>query len=284
MIYAPVNTFHVLDLKPEISVVRSLMSRGLDVYLLDWGYPNVEDLGMSLNDYVERVDEAVHTIRARTKTNEKIPILGYCWGGIVSLIYAALHIDNVQSLALMATPVDFSKDDSILANWSRVIDVDKIVDEFGSMNGHTLDLAFLMRNPPRYSFDKYLQLFKRTYDKQFVETFIAVERWLYDTPPIPGKLYQQIINDCYKNNLLVSNNMKVDGKQVDLRKIDVPLLTIVAEEDDIVSPSSTLAVSNHVSTKDTESIIMPGGHVGLCISEMAHKKLWPEAARWILSN
>jgi hypothetical protein len=58
-------------------------------------------------------------------------------------------------------PVDFSKDNTILANWSRVIDSDQIVDEFGHLDGQVLDIGFLMRNPPRYTFDKYLKLFKR---------------------------------------------------------------------------------------------------------------------------
>jgi hypothetical protein len=39
-----------------------------------------------------------------------------------------------------------------------------------------------MRNPPRYSFDKYLKLIERYNDNQFVDTFISVEKWLYDTP------------------------------------------------------------------------------------------------------
>jgi polyhydroxyalkanoate synthase subunit PhaC len=130
-------------------------------------------------------------------------------------------------------PVDFSKDNTILATWTRVIDCDQIVDEFGHLYGQVLNIGFLVRNPPRYTFDKYLKLFERYNDKQFVDTFISVEKWLYDTPIIPGNLYRQVINDCYKNNLLISNKMKVDGNVIDLKKITAPLLTIVAEDDDI---------------------------------------------------
>ncbi len=141
-----------------------------------------------------------------------------------------------------------------------------------------------MRNPPRYTFDKYLNLFKGYNDKQFVDDFISVEKWLCDTPIIPGNLYRHIINDCYKNNLLISNKMKVDGNIIDLKKITGPILTIVDENDDLVSPESTLAVKDYVSSKDKASLTIAGGHVGLCISKMAHEKLWPEAAIWILSN
>ena len=271
-----------MDIRPR-SVVKSLLSKGLDVYLLDWGYPGWEDSSLSLTDYVNYVRDAIQDIKDKTGTN-KVSILGYCWGGIIALIYSALNNENVRNLTLMAAPVDFSKDNTILANWARVIDSDQIVDEFRHLYGLVLNIGFLMRNPPRYSFDKYLNLFKRYYDKQFVDTFISVEKWLYDTPIIPGNLYRQVINNCYKNNLLISNKMKVDGNIVDLKKITAPLLTIVAEDDDLISPESTLAIKDYVSSKYKASLTTAGGHVELCTGKMAHEKLWPEAAKWILSN
>jgi polyhydroxyalkanoate synthase subunit PhaC len=75
-----------------------------------------------------------------------------------------------------------------------------------------------------------------------------------------------------------------DGSQINLKNIDVPLLTIVAEQDDLVSPEATLAINDYVSSNDKRSISIPGGHVGLCISKYAHRKLWPEVAKWILSK
>jgi polyhydroxyalkanoate synthase subunit PhaC len=283
MIYAPINRFHIMDISQERSVVKGLLSKGLDVYLLDWGYPGWEDSGLSLTDYVNYVRNAIQDIKDKTSTN-KVSILGYCWGGIIALVYSALNNENVRNLTLMAAPVDFSKDNTILANWSRVIDSDQIVDEFGHLDGQVLDIGFLMRNPPRYTFDKYLKLFKRYNDKQFVDDFISVEKWLYDTPIIPGNLYRHVINDCYKNNLLISNKMEVNGNIIDIKKITTPLLTIVAEADDLVSPESALAIKDYVSSKDKTSLTIAGGHVGLCMSKMAHEKLWPEAAKWIISH
>lgn len=211
--YAQINRFYIMDIRPDISVVRNLLSNGLDVYLLDWGYPSWEDRCISMNDYVDYIRNAVEYIKDKTEF-EKISLLGYCWGGIIALIYTALNNnENINGLALMAAPVDFSKDNTILANWAKAVDADKIVDELGHLDGQILDLAFLMRNPPRYAFDKYLKLFKKLDDKKFVDTFISVEKWLYDTPIIPGKFFRKIINDCYKNNLLISNRMKIEDDE-----------------------------------------------------------------------
>jgi polyhydroxyalkanoate synthase subunit PhaC len=286
IVYAPINQFHILDLNPHRSVVRNLLSNGLDIYLLDWGYPGLEDRNLGLGDYINYVHDAVQTIIQQTKS-EKVSMLGYCWGGIFALVYTALNNRNIKSLALMATPVDFSKDETILGAWSKAIDTDFMMDEFGQMDGQVLDMAFLMRNPPRYAFDKYLKFLERLPDKEFVSTFIDTERWLYDTPPVPGNLHRQIINDCYKYNLLASNKMGLDSggeQKIDLRKVTVPLLTIVAESDDIVSLESALAVNDYVSSKDKSTFRNRGGHVALCIGNEAHRKLWPEVAKWVLSK
>ena len=292
IIYAPINTFHIMDLNPRRSIVRDLLaSGGLDIYLLDWGYPDWSDNSLSLEDYIGYVADAIKVVKDQSH-EDKVSILGYCWGGIFALVHSALHPEEVRNLVLMAVPIDFNKDDSMLATWSKAIEVDSMMDEFGHMDGQVLDLAFLLRNPPRYGFDKYLKLFQRFHDKEFVDTFIDVERWLYDTPPIPGALFRQIINDCYRNNLLISNGkMEIadgEGKKkqkVNIQKnITMPVLSVIAQQDDLVSPASSVAINDHIASKDKSILENPGGHVALCISNAAHKKLWPEVAKWLLSR
>src|SRR5919107_4839014 len=71
IIYAPINRFHIMDLNPKRSVVRNLLSNGLDVYLLDLGYPTKDDDKLSLNDYVDYIKDAVQTILKEGKERER---------------------------------------------------------------------------------------------------------------------------------------------------------------------------------------------------------------------
>jgi poly(3-hydroxyalkanoate) synthetase len=96
-------------------------------------------------------------------------MLAYCWGGIIGTIYAALNNDNLKSLVFMAAPIDFSKDSTTIARWAKVIDVDKMIDELDIIDGLILELAFIMRNPPRYAFDRYAKFYSRLHDKVFVK-------------------------------------------------------------------------------------------------------------------
>jgi len=151
IIYAPINRFHIPDLNQDKSIIRLFLSKGLDIYLLDWGYPDQDDDNFSISDYVNYIDEAIHLIleRRRSITTEKITkvngnkvsLLGYRWGGVFALIYCALNNNNLRNLILMATPVDVSKDNTFLAKWSKVIDSDKIVKEFGHIDGQALTLG-----------------------------------------------------------------------------------------------------------------------------------------------
>ena len=309
VIYAPINRFHILDLNPSKSVVRTLLNNGIDVYLLDWGYPDKKDDKLTLKDYIDYIDNTVNTIiKSRsftspsTSSTTKISILGYCWGGITSLIYTAvagaMHQKNIDKLILMATPVDFSKDNTTVSMWSKSIDNDKIIKTFGHFDGYLLDYVFNMRNPSKFLFAKYFNLWKNLDNKDFVNTFFDVEKWLHDTPPIPGELYKKMVNDCYKNNLLITKSMKLDdGKlfeqeekegdgnnKINLNKITIPVLSIIAEKDNLVSPMSSLAINDNISSKEKKVFKHPGGHVSLCISDKAHKELWPKVANWIKSK
>jgi polyhydroxyalkanoate synthase subunit PhaC len=137
-------------------------------------------------------------------------------------------------------------------------------------------------------------LWKHLENKEFVNTFFDVEKWLHDTPPISEKLYKKIVNDCYKNNLLIKGNMKLEDQKpakegnnndnlIDLNRITVPVLSIIAEKDDLVSHMSSLVINDYISSKEKEVFKHPGGHVSLCISNQAHTELWPKVANWIKS-
>jgi poly[(R)-3-hydroxyalkanoate] polymerase subunit PhaC len=333
IIYAPINQFHIMYINPVRSVVKSLLSHGIDVYLLDWGYPTSKYNELSLFDYIAYVRDAVQSIQNQTsisksvnmlgdkmnmdenqmnleiantknfltyktspensssdridqnsKYSKKISILGYCWGGIIALCYASLNNNSIRNLTLLAVPVDSSKDQTILSTWAKNLDTDKIIDEFGHLNGQVLDIGFIMRNPVRYTVDKYLTMIKKYNDTEFMDIFRSVEGWLYNTPNIPGKLFKDIVNECYKNNSLVKNSIGLNHEVINLHKIDVPIQTIVAENDDLVSSASTMEIENYVSSSTKKMIKFKGGHVGLCISGSAHSQLWPEVADWILAN
>src|SRR5574338_467867 len=280
VVYSLINRHYILDLLPKVSVINSLLKQGFDVYATDWGTPDSSYQDMTLDDYAhEYVENAVDKIREITGS-EKISLFGYCWGGIFVLIHASIHPENVKNLVLHAVPIDLEKTNTVIENWTKHMDADELVSTFGNIPGWFLNAAFIMRNPID-AFSKYWRYFSEPRNLDEIIQFFAIEGWLYDSVPIIGPVYKDIVNQIYKKNLLIKNKMKVDSDLVDLRKITMPVLNIIGTKDDLVPPSSSKSVMDVISSNDKKIIEFPTGHVGLCTSPAAHEELWPEVAKWL---
>jgi len=275
-----VNRHYILDLLPEISIIRHFQQLGFDVYATDWRMPAIEDEDMPLasyaHDYLENAVDKVEEVTG----SRNVTLFGYCWGGILSLIYSAIHPKDVKNLILHATPVDFGKPPTVLESWIKDLDVKKFVNTFGNVPSSFLNIAFILRNPLEAAL-KYPFYFSQPRSIKEIKQFFAVESWLYDSVPIIGKTFEKIIGDVYKKNLLIQNKMMLGDNLVDLKKITMPVLNIVGTNDDLVSAESSRTITDVISSKDKKTLEFPTGHVGLCISKTAHKKLWPEVGKWL---
>jgi polyhydroxyalkanoate synthase len=83
--------------------------------------------------------------------------------------------------------------------------------------------------------------------------------------------------------LLEQEDDNNDNNKININKITIPVLSIIAEKDDLVSPMSSIAIDEYISSKEKKVFKHPGGHVSLCISDTAHKELWSKVANWIKS-
>lgn len=281
VIYAFINRHYILDLLPQVSVIRNLMRQGFDIYATDWGTPGAYDKELTIGHYVNNyLDSSVDSIMKHANA-DKVSLLGYCWGGDLALMYASLNPEKVKNIVALATPGDFSLDSGLLALWTRNINADAIVDAFGNAPSMFLNAAFALRSPVDL-LHKYQHFFEKQQDWQSVMEFFATEMWLYDSPPVIGEIYRQFVNDCYKRNLLIQNKMTIAHDQrIDLTNIKMPYLNVIASNDDLVAPESSRALNKAVRSSDNKLIEFKSGHVGTCISPNAHKDLWPRVGQWL---
>ena len=279
--YALINRETMLDLQPGRSVVQSFLDDGVEVYMIDWGYPTRKDRFLTIDDHVNLyMDDAVEVIRSRHGV-DKINMMGICMGGTFSVIYAALHPEKVKNLVTTVTPTNFDTDKGLLHTWMRAAPVDQMVDTFGNMPGDLLNLGFLLLNPARLMLDKYVGFFENVDNKAFVENFVRMEKWIFDSPDVPGETFRQFITDCYKQNLLIQSKMEVGGQRVDLKKITMPLLNFYGKYDHLVPPEACEKLTQAVGSKDTEDICLDTGHIGIYVSSKCQKAFAPKIVEWL---
>ena len=278
--YALINRETMLDLQPDRSVVRSFLERGVDVYMIDWGYPARKDRYLTIDDHVNGyMDRAVDFIRRQTN-NDKINLMGICMGGTFSVMYAALHPHKVKNLVTTVSPTNFDTDQGLLHTWMRDMDVDKMVEAFGTIPGDLLNFAFLLLNPPRLMLDKYVGLAENIDDKAFLENFVRMEKWIFDSPDVPGETFRQFMKDCYQGNLLIQSKMVV-GRRVDMRNITMPLLNFYGRFDHLVPPEACEPIVNAVASKDTRNVCLDTGHIGIYVSSKTQKAFAPQIVQWL---
>lgn len=284
MVYALINRQYMLDLQPDRSVIRYLLSQGIDVYLIDWGYPTPMDRFITLEDYIEGyLNNAVDEVLRRSETS-KLTLTGICQGGTFSTIYSALHPDKVKNLVTIVTPINFDTDTGLLNIWSQVLDVDKMVDTFGNIPGDFMNSGFLLMNPFRLMLDKYIGFMINIDDKDFVNNFVRMEKWIFDSPDQVGECWKKFIRDCYQKNLLIQNKLKIGEKTVNLQNITMPVLNIFAEYDHLVPPACSRDFTKYVGSKDTEIASFPTGHIGIFVSSRSQKEICPRLSEWIIKR
>ena len=279
--YALINRYHILDIQPDKSWVRNLLLQGFDVYMLDWGTPTSMDKYLDFDDYVNGyLDSAVEHIKNESSV-EKISLQGYCTGGTIATTYAALHPENVKNYIATAPVIDGWRDTTVISNLAKHMDVDKMVDTIGNMPPEFMYYCFSVLKPFEQGIEKYIKFFKNIDNKKFVDNFLRVEKWLGDTPPIPGELFKQWIKDIYQNNLLIQNKMYVGGERVDLTNIDMPTFTQIAVGDHLVSPECSMPLHYAIGSEDKTLRMYPTGHVGMIASSLSQKKVLPELGAWL---
>jgi polyhydroxyalkanoate synthase len=207
--------------------------------------------------------------------------MGICMGGTFCVIYSALHPEKVQNLVLTVTPTHFDTNKGLLHIWMRDMDVDQIVDTYGNIPGDIMNLAFLLLNPARLMIDKYVGFLENMDNKKFVENFVRMEKWIFDSPDVPGETFRQFVRDCYQKNLLIQSKMEIGGHRVDLKKITMPLLNYYGKYDHLVPPEACESLISKVGSKDTENVCLDTGHIGIYVSSKCQKEFVPRIAQWL---
>lgn len=282
LVMSLVSKPYILDLTPGQSLVEYLLKQGYDVYMIDWGVPRHEDKGLSVADYV---DDLIPDCIARVQEDageEDISLIGYCMGGQLAAMYQALHPDGpAKNLACFTTPVN-SDGMVLFKRWCdpRHFDVDRIVDTLGNVPPEMLYASFDMLRPVSKVVGQ-ARLWDNLWNDEFVKSYRMFDRWAADQIPFPGEAFRENTREFMWGNKLLNGGWVVNGREIDLKKVTVPFLHVVAEHDHIVPYEAAKDLVPAVGSTDKKEIMLKGGHVSLVAGGNAVYRLWPELDKWL---
>lgn len=284
LIPAPIKRSYIWDLRPEVSVVRRCLARRLRVYMLEWLDPRPEDDGLGLADYAERLlSLALDAVAAETGRREAL-LAGHSLGGTFAAIFAALHPERVSALILIDAPLAFGAQGGPFA---RAVAASPhaaaLRRTFGSpLPGCCLGLLAAAIAPDEFVARRWADLAASVGDAKAAARHLAVERWALDELAMPGRLFEEVVEQLYRGDLLRAGALTLGGVRVDLRRLRSPTLAVVSAQSVAVPPASTLAalppgakVLRHAGGRGSAI-----EHLGAVISPAAHARLWPEILDW----
>ena len=282
LVMATTNRGYIFDMVPGQSLVEFLLKAGYDVFMLDWTAPRSDEAKLSLSDYVlDFIPTAIARVAEETGEPD-VTIVGYCFGGVLSCLWASLHPDGLaKNLVCFTTPVDFHEMEMFQA-WAdpRFFDVDRLVDSFGHCPADLLYSAFDMLRPGA-RIAGTIRLFDNLWNDEFVKSYRMFDRWAADTLPLAGEYFRETVKKLLWDNRLMEGTMDVAARPVDLARITIPLLHVVAEHDHIVPRAASAPLIDRVGSADKEEVVLKGGHVSLVAGANAQKRLWPKLDQWL---
>jgi polyhydroxyalkanoate synthase len=282
LVMAPTNKAYILDLAPGQSLIEFLLARGYDIYLMDWNAPGDDERDLKIENYVlDFIPDCLRRVQQDSGEDE-VTLVGYCAGGMLSAIHVALIPDGpVKNLVCFTTPVDFSKMNLFRSmSDAKVFDVDKLVDSVGIIPADLVVAGFDALRPASRVAGQ-LRLWDNLWNDEFVKGFRMMERWGNETLPLPGAYFRQTVKELMRANALYEGTLRIGGRKVDLGKITVPFLHIIAQYDHIVPPACAQPLVQRVGSRDKEEVMLPGGHVSIAAGPNAVKRMWPKLDAWL---
>ncbi|NJN67496.1 MAG: class III poly(R)-hydroxyalkanoic acid synthase subunit PhaC [Chloroflexaceae bacterium] len=282
--YALVNRPNVADLQENRSLIRNLVNLGMDVYLMDWGYPSRADRWLTLDDYINGyINNCVDFIREQHGLDQ-INLLGICQGGSMSLCYASIYTEKIKNLVVMVAPVDFhaqGKKPGLIPHWGSNLDAALMVKAMGNISGDLMNFGFLMLQPFALMIQKYVDMIDIVEDEAQLLNFLRMEEWIFDSPDLAGEAYLQFVRDFFQDNRLIKGDLMIGDRRVNLSNVTMPVLNVFAEKDHLVPPPSSQALQKYVGSKDYTESPWPVGHIGMYVSRKAQEGLAPAIAEWL---
>jgi polyhydroxyalkanoate synthase len=281
---APVSRYFIIDLLPGRSFAGYVAAAGFDVFIADFGTPTREDRFCDLEYYVEGlVRRCVRTVSALTQ-RPAINIVGYCLGGTLSLLYAALHPETVMRLVLLTTTVDGDVEGGIAWVAHKMGLAGESYDEPRLVPAIEVKSWFEMLSPGSNSLvGRMRDLWDRLDDPpERLRDVRTMASWVDDVVPAPGRLLAELYQKLGPGkNGLMAGTATIGAARIDTSRITMPVMSVSAEKDTISPPDGVDAIRRIVP--HAEVVRLPGGHVGI-VAGRAASGLWKRTVAFLAGS
>jgi polyhydroxyalkanoate synthase len=264
--------YYILDLSPQNSMVKYLVSQGFTVFIISWCNPTADQSELSLEDYRNRgVMAALDAVNAIVP-DTPIHAVGYCLGGTILAIAAATMArdgdDRLASVTLMAAQVDFAEAGELLLflDESQIAFLEDLMWGQGFLDRPQMARALAVIRAEDLIHTRNVQRYFLGRDD--LPTDIGV--WMSDTTRMPARMHSEYLRGLFLESRLTAGRFAVEGRVIALKDISVPLF-VIGTESDHIAPWRSVYKTKLFTDCDLSFVLTKGGHNGGILSEPGHK-------------
>jgi len=258
-----INKYYILDLSPNDSLVRWLVSQGITVFIISWVNPDKTFAEKGLYDYLNEGPIAAIGVIKKQLGIKKVNALGFCIGGtLLSMLlayYKAKKQNPIRSATLLASMIDFSDpgDIAVFIDEEQVTRLEEKMKRQGFLEGHFMASAF---NSLRAS-DLIWSFFIRNYLRGKPPVPFDILYWNSDTTNMPAKMHSEYLRWMYlQNDLVKPNKIQLNGTPLDLSQIDTPTFFVSTIKDHI-APWKTTYLGYQLVKGKKRYLLGGSGHI-----------------------
>ncbi len=274
--------YYILDLSPRNSLVRYLVEKGHTVFMISWKNPDAADRELSLADYVKLgFLEALEEVR-RSVPRERVHAVGYCIGGTLLAIGAALLAAegdaSLASLTLLAAQVDFSEPGelSVFITPSQIAMLEAMMSKSGVLESERMGAAFAMLRSRDLMWTPAVNQYMHGERPQLNDLMA----WNADGTRMPWRMHSEYLERLYLKNELAQGTFALNGTRVDLSRIRLPMFVVGTETDHVAPWRSAYKIRGLTRSPDYTFLLTSGGHNAGIVSGPVHPKRRHRLLTW----
>jgi polyhydroxyalkanoate synthase subunit PhaC len=267
------------DLRRGCSVAEHLLARGYPTYVVDYGPISFSDRALGLEHWVQDVIPNAIDAVIRDSGHDQIQLVGWCLGGIMSLLATAAADLPVGSVAMVASPFDFTR-------VRMAAPIRKLASLTGGALGTTLyrmlggapaplvSLGFRATAIDRY-ITKPIATAQHLHDRDWLAHSQAIDEYMANMLAYPGRTFGQIYHQFFRVNDLADGKLELGNREIDLTRVKVPVLSVAGSSDLLAPVDAVHSVAALLpNSPDVRLETAPGGHLGVLTGRKAIASTW----------
>jgi len=281
---SPVQCF---DLRRGNSLAENLVSLGYETYLVDYGWIRFSDRDLGLEHWVEDVIPAAAEAVLEDSGADRVQLVGWCLGGIMSLLSVADGRVPASSVAMVASPFDFARV-RLMAPVRRLAGLTggalgtALYRTLGGAPSPLVRIGFQLTSIDRY-LTKPLWLAQNLDDREALAQTEAVDRFMANMIAYPGRTFGQLYHQFFRVNELSGGRLTMSGGEIQLADIDVPVLSVAGRGDVLAPKPAVHHIGNLLPNAPSVRLeTAPGGHLGVLTGSAASGTTWTYLDEFLL--